>query len=105
MLNLDLRQTKSMSDPSRTSLLKELVLMSHLLLGCPWPNCASITLGPGHVWECLGSWGDLAGDTLCDQGLNSCLIGSVSCTVTLKLLLSSSSQAASVLLGTLNVIT
>lgn len=35
VLNLDLLQTKSMSDPSQTSLLRELVLVSHLLLGCP----------------------------------------------------------------------
>lgn len=45
-----------MSDPRWTSLL-----VSHLLLGCPWPNCASIPPGPGHVWEHLGSWGDLVG--------------------------------------------
>lgn len=57
------------------------------------------------MWEWIGSWGDLTGGMLRDQGLNSCLIVSVSCTVMLKLLSLSSSQATSVLPGTLNVIT
>ena len=55
----------------------------------------------------LGCWGDLVGGILHGQGLpvNLCLPGFVLCSLMLKLSLSSSSQAASVLGETLNIIT
>lgn len=105
VLNLDLLQTKSLSDP--------LLDISARGAGPCVPSAAWLPLTQlcqhssskgicGNVLDPGVTW--LRG-MLHDQGLNSCLTGSVSCTVMLKLLLSSSSQAASVLAGTLNVIT